>query len=138
MKEYKRLTKYNEYSHNAEVYAYSVDKDVYFDGVDIVCNENSNLAQETIDRLAELEDKIENGTIVELPCKVGDIVYEAIQGMPIQEWVIESIGWGRIYGKNYVMWAERKKDLAHWKFWKEDFGKTVFLTKAEAEKNLEK
>jgi hypothetical protein len=28
-----------------------------------------------INRLAELEDKIENGTLVELPCKVGDKVY---------------------------------------------------------------
>ena len=30
---------------------------------------------EIINRLAELEDKIENGTLVELPCKVGTIVY---------------------------------------------------------------
>lgn len=28
--------------------------------------------QDLIDRLYELEDKIENGTLVELPCKVGD------------------------------------------------------------------
>ena len=28
-----------------------------------------------INRLAELEDKIENGTLVELTCKVGDTVY---------------------------------------------------------------
>lgn len=28
-----------------------------------------------IDRLCDLEDKIENGTLVELPCKVGDTVY---------------------------------------------------------------
>lgn len=28
-----------------------------------------------IERLAELEDKIEDGTLVELPCKVGDKVY---------------------------------------------------------------
>lgn len=27
------------------------------------------------ERLAELEDKIENGTLIELPCKVGDTVY---------------------------------------------------------------
>lgn len=26
-------------------------------------------------RLADLEDKIENGTLVELPCKIGDTVY---------------------------------------------------------------
>lgn len=31
--------------------------------------------QEAVNRLAELEDKIENGTLVELPCKVGDTVY---------------------------------------------------------------
>ncbi len=30
---------------------------------------------EVIDRLAELEDKIEQGTLVELPCKVGDTLY---------------------------------------------------------------
>ena len=26
-------------------------------------------------KLAELEDKIENGTLIELPCKVGDVLY---------------------------------------------------------------
>jgi hypothetical protein len=31
-------------------------------------------------RLAELEDKIENGTLIELPCKVGDTVYEEVIG----------------------------------------------------------
>lgn len=30
---------------------------------------------EIYNRLAELEDKIENGTLVELQCKVGDTVY---------------------------------------------------------------
>lgn len=69
MSDYKRLTKYNENTRCAEVYAYSLlDKDVYSDGVDIVDNENSSLAQETIDRLALLEDKIENKTLIELPC----------------------------------------------------------------------
>lgn len=28
--------------------------------------------EELLDRLAELEDKIENGTLIEIPCKVGD------------------------------------------------------------------
>lgn len=31
--------------------------------------------QGLINRLAKLEDEIENGTLVELPCKEGDIVY---------------------------------------------------------------
>ena len=30
-------------------------------------------------RLAELEDKIEQGTLIELPCKVGDTVYVIIK-----------------------------------------------------------
>lgn len=31
--------------------------------------------KEACNRLAELEDKLENGTLIELPCKVGDTVY---------------------------------------------------------------
>lgn len=30
---------------------------------------------QVVERLAELEDKLENGLLVELPCKVGDTVY---------------------------------------------------------------
>lgn len=70
--EYKRLT----------------DKDitkVCFDtwelcGLDNVCKRDCREPEpckipQIIHRLAELEDKIENGTLVELPCKVGDIIY---------------------------------------------------------------
>jgi hypothetical protein len=31
--------------------------------------------QEAISKLAELEDKMENGTLIELPCKVGDTIF---------------------------------------------------------------
>lgn len=31
--------------------------------------------QKCFDRLGELEDKLENGTMIELPCKVGDEIY---------------------------------------------------------------
>jgi hypothetical protein len=37
---------------------------------DVQCDD-----EEVYNRLAELEDKIENGTLVELPCKVGDTLY---------------------------------------------------------------
>lgn len=122
--EYKRLTKYNEYSHNAEVYAYSVDKDVYFDGIDIVYNENSSLAQEIIDRLAELEDKIENGILIELPCirKINsplgayeavyinerDLVQECIVSTDKEGWIIvEKYG----YPKHSKIAEQRLKEL---------------------------
>ena len=93
--------------------------------------------QDLIDRLYELEDKIENGTLVELPCKVGEIMYEVVEGMPIQEWKIESICFDRAYPKG-VIWAERIRDFAHWKFWIEDCGTKWFTDKSEAEAKLKK
>lgn len=42
---------------------------------------------EAIDRLAELEDKIEQGKMIELPCKVGDDVYFVVQHE--EDWVME-------------------------------------------------
>ena len=89
-----------------------------------------------LNRLAELEEKIENGTLVELPCKVGDVMYEVVEGIPIQEWKIESICFNKVYPKG-VIWAERTSDFAHWKFWIEDCGTKWFATKVEAEKKLE-
>lgn len=89
-----------------------------------------------VKRLGELEEKIESGTLVELPCKVGDVLYEIIGDACIDEWEIESICFNKTYLKG-VIWAERTRDLAHWKFWIEDCGTKWFATKAEAEKRLE-
>lgn len=86
-------------------------------------------------RLAELEDKIEAGTFVELPCKIGDVIYEVIGDACIDEWEIESICFNKTYPKG-VIWAERTRDFAPWKFWVEDCGTKWFVTKTEAEKKL--
>lgn len=88
-----------------------------------------------VKRLGELEDKIEVGTFVELPCKIGDVIYEIIGDARIDGWKIESICFNRIYPKG-VIWAERTRDFAHWKFWIEDCGTKWFVTKTEAEKKL--
>lgn len=85
-----------------------------------------------VKRLGELEEKIMDGTLIELPCKVGDVMYEVIEGIPIQEWKIESICFDKAYPKG-VIWAERTRDFAHWKFWIEDCGTKWFATKVEAE-----
>ena len=89
-----------------------------------------------VKRLGELEEKIENGALVELPYKVGDVMYEVVEGIPIQEWKIESICFNGTYPKG-VIWAERTRDLAHWKFWIEDCGTKWFVIKTEAERRLE-
>ena len=84
-------------------------------------------------RLAELEDKIEKGKLIELPCKVGDTVYEVFKDhIPpfIKETKIEKI----------VITAKGLRlRLARNSFYEtavSSIGKTVFLTREEAEKRL--
>ena len=89
-----------------------------------------------VKRLGELEEKIENGALVELPRKVGDVMYEVIGDAYIDEWEIESICFNKTYPKG-VIWAKRTRDFARWKFWIEDCATKWFATKAEAEKRLE-
>ena len=128
--EYERLTKRNA---NGEVVTVKRPKSSY---IQEVYEELYEINRELKLRLAELEDKIENGTLAELPCKVGDVMYEVIDGIPIQEWKIESICFDRAHPTG-VIWAERTRDFAHWKFWIEDCGTKWFITKTEAEKRLE-
>ena len=60
MKDYKRVTIRHEDGSHSFMYDY---------------NATTPQIKILLDRLAELEDEIENGTLVELPCKEGDIVY---------------------------------------------------------------
>ena len=54
-------------------------------------------------RLAELEDKIENGTLVELPCKVGDKLYLVYSPFgDVEEWEITDIQIGNV--KLFRLW----------------------------------
>lgn len=81
-------------------------------------------------RLAELEDKLEQGTLIELPCKVGDTVYFIVQYIKpfIEEYVVDGIEIGR---ENYLRcYHKHKKGYAYFMF------EQIFLTKAEAEKRL--
>ncbi|MGN0789056.1 MAG: hypothetical protein ACI4MY_03895 [Christensenellales bacterium] len=73
---------------------------------------------EVYNRLAELEDKIENGTLLELPCKVGDTVYHTDNvGDEIYEGKIKKI----IYDLGYMAFDETA------------IGTGIFLTKETVE-----
>ena len=102
---YERLTAKDRYWENEELW--TVAQELTFEEIDEIYN-----------RLAELEDKIENGTLVELPCKVGAKIY--------------IVGESDFCIPKYQMWEDEfcLEDV-------ERFGDTVFLTKAEAEKRLE-
>ena len=84
-------------------------------------------------RLCQLEDKIENGTLVELPCKVGDDAY-----------IIQFAGSTHNYDKiiktrvdGIVLFPNGSFDIVlpskHFATW----GWSVFPTKDEAEKQIE-
>lgn len=88
-------------------------------------------------KLKDYEDAEENGLLLRLPCKVGDIVWEVnAERKRISKFVIESI---TIYPCNVIQfnWTLLEgiyKNVVG--FSKAELGKTVFLTKEEAEDKL--
>lgn len=88
-----------------------------FDPVDVVDNEYSKANYNKIlTKLGEYEDLEEQDRLLKLPCKVGDSIYSVIEdGLTI---------------------IELKFSLDFYVRRKNDIGKTVFLTKSEAEAKL--
>ena len=97
-----------------------------------------------INRLAELEDKIEQGTLKEIPCNVGDTLYtnrrwqgdymrEKDAPYPIKV-VFIGINNSEEMGGGLINVVNEKGRM--WQFSFNDIGKTVFLTREEAEKRL--
>lgn len=99
----------------------------------------AEMLAEIYDRLAELESKIENGTLVELPCKVGDTVYH-LSDKKICEEVVKQIKYSIYNGEidlfnSHIMTDDNySKDYNFYRVSK--LGKSLFLTKAEAEAKL--
>ena len=84
-------------------------------------------------RLRELAEADKDGRLVVLPCKVGDVVYGFHNGKTILPMVVK---WVETSADGWTI-AVQYTPMAP-KFYKfSDFGKTVFLTREEAEKALE-
>lgn len=82
-------------------------------------------------RLKDYEDLEEQGRLIKLPCKVGDIVY-------IAETVLAEAMCIRIQldGDRNGIWINAKEYPYDRRISFKAFGKTVFLTKSEAEAKL--
>lgn len=78
-------------------------------------------------KLAEYEDAEEAGTLVRLPCKAGDTVYVYGCG-GVEEWRIQGIS------LSYITAGEIRS--CPFNILKNSLGKTVFLTREEAEAAL--
>lgn len=77
----------------------------------------------------------EQGLLVRLPCKVGDIIFRINRGSkrPIIELTVTQIN---ITRKSYNL-DVIDGDYGELMCFKNDIGKTIFLTREEAEKKLE-
>ena len=93
--------------------------------------DNCGFRDKVCDKLGEYEDLEDNGLMLRLPCPIGTTVYNTTWWDCVQEKV-------KVDGKTFYRTVHKHKvskstfsllDIC-------DFGKTVFLTKAEAEQKL--
>ena len=89
--------------------------------------------EKVVNRLAELEDKIENETLFDIPCKVGCAIYEVfknhkppfIQQTKVEKIIVTEKGLKLKLARNSVYETSISS-----------LGKTLFLTEEEAEAKL--
>lgn len=110
--------------------------------IDLSCeSEYNDWITDITEKLAEYEDLEEQGLLLRLPCKVGDTLYHILACTTAED-----------FGKKYVSWfivthitINTTKEVAivgrdvcnrEWRINSRGIGKTVFLTKAEAEAKL--
>lgn len=128
MTEHKRLTTKEKYPHGAE----GVSKDKltgkYCRGI--------FEATACVEKLAEYETAEEDGRLVWLPCKIGDVLYLPID---FQNRIYTGKCVGFEYSRMRRKWVVKvftsEEGNSYEAF--EHFGKTFFLTREEAEKALE-
>lgn len=94
-------------------------------------NENQFGRNEAYYKLQHYEDLEEQGRLITLPCKIGDTVWDI-------KWWDDTTETRVIDGKTYFRRVMKHKvTKSKFKLFDyENFGKTVFLTKAEAEAAL--
>ncbi len=108
--------------------------------------------EEILERLAELEDKIENGTLIDLPCKIGNTVWLANPDGRLIYGKVSAIGykWETDASNNSVsqyacfmarcpeeFYVKRGDDAIYgFSFENNKIGERVFLSEDEARKKL--
>lgn len=134
-----RLTTYKTECNREMICRYE-DCDVCEEYCPHLQEDNCSCLKEILEKLGAYEDAEEQGLLLRLPCKVGDTVY--IGGMlgcsEIDEWEITNITmrWGENDEPYFYADLKRAK-RNNCSFWMKEFGRSVFLTREEAEKALE-
>ena len=98
------------------------------------CGENSynyNYKNLLIEKLGKYEDLEEQDRLIKLPCKIGTKVYDITWWDDIEEKVVVK---GKAYYRTVHKHKVTKVPFTYSDI--DDFGKTIFLTKSEAEQKL--
>lgn len=105
--------------------------------------ENCKTIDDVIDKLADYEDLEEQGLLLRLPCKVGYTVWDIDYGVPT---AYEITGYSFGESDGYIEYPASKTEIVFYfsntsgsitgSFAVSEIGKTVFLTKSEAEQKL--
>lgn len=112
-----------------------------FDPIDVVDNEYSKANYNKIlTKLGEYEDLEEQGRLIKLPCKVGDIIYRVNAGAkePVIKMRVLQVNYKQLHKDRIIIRidAMNDNDMGESCYLLEDFGKNVFVTKSEAEAKL--
>ena len=93
--------------------------------------DNCELTSSVCEKLGEYEDLEEQGRLVKLPCKIGTEVYNITWWDDVQEKVVVK---GKTYCRTVRKHKVTKSIFSYFDIL--EFGKTVFITKSEAEAKL--
>ena len=93
--------------------------------------ENCKTTDDVIDKLAQYEELEEQGLLLRLPCKIGTKVYNITWWDDVQKKVVVK---GKTYYRTIHKHKVSKSTFGYTDI--EEIGKTVFLTKSEAEQKL--
>lgn len=99
------------------------------------CEEGACSQRRVWERLKNYEDLEEQGRLVVLPCKVGDTVW-VINSLWVSEYTITSVYWDNVFFQFKSENETYSEDCRYFSFFDERIGKTVFLTREEAEAAL--
>ena len=104
------------------------------------CYSMTRWAESAKEKLAEYETAEEEGRLMMLPCKVGDIIFCIVRPGIIRQFKVLSI---EIYEYGAILELLYAGNVEKYRFWRmympsDDFGKKLFLTSEEAEKALKK
>ena len=95
---------------------------------------------EYLRKLKDYEDLDEQGRLVKLPCKVGDIIYRVNAGAkePVIKMRVLQVNYKQLHKDRIIIRidAMNDNDMGESCYLLEDFGKNVFITKSEAEAKL--